>query len=174
MKQDSFRHIIRGILILIVQVLILKRISGGSSWLWLHGDIFIYPVIILLMPIRFARHYVILLGFAIGLIIDMFYDTVGVHAFALTAAAYTRGLLLNYLEPRGGYTMMMSPTRHSMGLNWLLIYTSIAYLVHTSVFYTIEIFTFVYLGQILLKTLITFLLSMMVVMGYHMLFNPRA
>jgi len=174
MKPDIVRQIIRGILILLVQVLILKRISSGSAWLWLHADIFIYPVIILMLPIRLLRHYVILLGFAIGLIIDLFYDTVGVHAFALTAVAYARGLILNYLEPRGGYTLVMTPTRHAMGLNWLLIYTAIAYGIHSFLYYTIEIFTFVYIGQILLKTLITFLLSTMVVMGYHLLFNPRA
>ena len=173
MRPDVLRHIIRGILILIVQVLILKRMSTGSSWLWQHSDIFIYPVIILMLPIRLTRHYVILLGFAIGLIIDLFYDTVGVHAFALTAMAYARGLLLNYVEPRGGYTMVMSPVRSVMGLNWLLIYTAVSYGIHSFLYYTAEIFTFVYFGQILLKTIITFLLSMMVVMGYHLLFNPR-
>jgi hypothetical protein len=173
MNSEALRHIVRGILFLIVQVLILKRISLNSSWLWQHSDILIYPVIILMLPIRLARHYVTLIGFFLGLIIDMFYDTVGVHAFALTATAYARGLLLAYLEPRGGYTMMMSPTKHSMGLNWLLIYTAISYLIHTLVLYTVEIFTFVYIGQILLKTLLSFLLSMMVVTGYHLLFNPR-
>jgi len=174
MKPWALNHIIRGIIILLVQVLLLKRMGAGNSWLWLHGDIFIYPVIILLLPIRLARHYVILIGFGIGLIIDLFYDTIGVHAFALTAMAYARGLLLNYLEPRGGYTMMMTPTRHSMGLNWLLIYTSISYFILAALYFTAEIFTFVYIGQIILKTLITFLLSMFVVMGYHMLFNPRS
>jgi len=174
MKPWALKHIIRGIIILLVQVLILKRMGAGNSWLWLHGDIFIYPVIILLLPIRLARHYVILIGFGIGLIIDLFYDTIGVHAFALTAMAYARGLLLNYLEPRGGYTMMMTPTRHSMGLNWLLIYTSISYFILAALYFTAEIFTFVYIGQIILKTVITFLLSMFVVMGYHMLFNPRS
>ena len=173
MNSEALRHIVRGILFLIVQVLILKRISLSSSWLWQHSDILIYPVIILMLPIRLARQYVTLIGFFLGLIIDMFYDTVGVHAFALTATAYARGLLLNYLEPRGGYTTMMSPTKHSMGLNWLLIYTAVLYLVHTLVLYTVEIFTFVYIGQILLKTLLSFLLSMIVVTGYHLLFNPR-
>lgn len=173
MRTQGFKQITRGILILIVQVLILKRMSAGSSWLWQHADIFIYPVIILMLPIRMARQYVTLIGFAIGLIIDLFYDTVGVHAFALTATAYARGLLLSYLEPRGGYTMIMTPTRHSMGLNWLLIYTAISYFIHTFTYVTVEIFTFVYIGQILLKTLITFMFSMMVVVGYHMLFNPR-
>lgn len=174
MKPDSIRHIIRGIIILMVQVLVLKRMADGNSWLWQHGDIFIYPVIILLLPFRLARQYVILIGFAVGIIIDLFYDTVGVHAFALTAVAYARGLLLSYLEPRGGYTMVMTPTQRSMGLNWLLIYTSISFVILCFLYFTVEIFTFVYIGQILLKTIITFLLSMLVVMGYYMLFNPRS
>lgn len=173
MNTEALRHIIRGILILIVQVLILKRISSGSQWLWQHGDIFIYPVIILLLPFRMSRHYVTILGFGIGLLIDMFYDTVAIHAFALTATAYARGLLLSYLEPRGGYTLSMSPTRHSMGINWLLTYTAFAFFIHIFIYYIIEVFTFVYIGQILLKTIITFLMSMIVVMGYHFLFNPR-
>lgn len=173
MNNDAFRHIIRGILILIVQVLILKRVSAGSQWLWQHGDVFIYPLIILMLPLRMSRHYVTLLGFCVGLIIDMFYDTVGVHAFALTATAYARGLMLNFLEPRGGYTLSMSPTRHAMGINWLLIYTAILLFTHMFVFYVIEIFTFVYIGMILLKTLISFILSMITVTGYHLLFNPR-
>jgi L-asparagine transporter-like permease len=107
-------------------------------------------------------------------LIDLFYDTVGVHALALTALAYSRGLLLNFLEPRGGYTTVMTPTHRAMGLNWLLIYTSIAYFIFMIVYFTAEIFTFVYIGQILLKTIISFLLSMFVVMGYHLLFNPRS
>ncbi|MEO5905392.1 MAG: hypothetical protein ABIQ11_01610, partial [Saprospiraceae bacterium] len=68
MNNDAFRHIIRGILILIVQVLILKRVSAGSQWIWQHGDVFIYPLTILMLPLRMSRHYVTLLGFCVGLI----------------------------------------------------------------------------------------------------------
>jgi len=173
MNRESLRHIIRGILFLIIQVLILKRISSGQQWLWLYGEIFLYPSIILLLPFKLTRHYVTIIGFFLGLFIDMFYDTVGVHAFALTAMAYGRGIILSYLEPRGGYQLTMSPTKQSMGINWLLAYTAISMFIFVFLYFTVEIFTFVYIGKILLKTIITFLLSMMVVMGYHMLFNPR-
>jgi len=173
MNTGYFRHIIRALLILLLQVLVLKRIGLGSSSLWQYGDIFIYPVIVLLLPFRVSRHYVIIIGFLLGLVIDMFYDTIGVHAFALTATAYARGLLLAYLEPRGGYQLSMSPTIFSMGLNWVVTFTSLALLIHTFLYFTAEVFTFVYIGKILLKTLITLVLSMLVVMGYHLLFNPR-
>lgn len=174
MNTTSLKHIIRAILILLLQVLVLKRIGLSTSWLWQYGDIFLYPVIVLLLPFRISRHYAILIGFVIGLIIDMFYDTIGVHAFALTATAYSRGLLLAYLEPRGGYQLSMSPTIFSMGLNWVMTFTVFSLLIHTFLYFTAEIFTFVYIGQILLKTLITLILSMLVVMGYHLLFNPKS
>ena len=173
MNTESIKHIIRAVLILLVQVLVLKRIGLSNSWIWLHGNIFIYPIIVLLLPFRLSRHYVIVIGFLLGLLIDMFYDTIGVHAFALTATAYARGLLLSYLEPRGGYQLSMSPTQYSMGLNWLMTYTSLSIVIHTFLFFTAEIFTFVYIGQILLNSLVTFFLSMAVIMGYHLLFNPR-
>ena len=173
MNTESIKHIIRAVLILLVQVLVLKRIGLSNSWIWLHGNIFIYPIIVLLLPFRLSRHYVIVIGFLLGLLIDMFYDTIGVHAFALTATAYARGLLLSYLEPRGGYQLSMSPTQFSMGLNWLMTYTSLSIVIHTFLFFTAEIFTFVYIGQILLNSLVTFFLSMAVIMGYHLLFNPR-
>lgn len=173
MNTESIKHIIRAVLILLVQVLVLKRIGLGSSWIWMHGNIFIYPVIVLLLPFRLSRHYVIVIGFLLGLLIDMFYDTIGVHAFALTATAYARGLLLSYLEPRGGYQLSMSPTQYSMGLNWLMTYTSFSVAIHSFLFFTAEIFTFVYIGQILLNTLVTFFLSMTVIMVYHLLFNPK-
>jgi hypothetical protein len=174
MNTMPLKHIIRAILILLLQVLVLKRIGLSTSWLWQYGDIFLYPVIVLLLPFRISRHYAILIGFVIGLIIDMFYDTIGVHAFALTATAYARGLLLAYLEPRGGYQLSMSPTIFSMGLNWVLTFTVFSLLIHTFLYFTAEIFTFVYIGQILLKTLITLILSMLVVTGYHLLFNPKS
>jgi len=173
MNLSALRHIIRGVLLLLLQVLVLKRIGLGESWIWEYGNIFIYPVIIFLLPFRLSRLYVILIGFFIGLIIDIFYDTIGVHAFALTATAYARGLMLAYMEPRGGYQLSMTPTIFSMGLNWVLTFTFFTMLIHVFLYFSVEVFTFVYIGQILLKTLITLVLSMLVIMGYHLLFNPR-
>lgn len=173
MNSTTIRHIIRAVLILLLQVLVLKRIGLGDAWLWRHGSIFLYPVIILLLPFRLSKLYVIAIGFLVGLLIDLFYGTIGVHAFALTATAYARGLILASLEPRGGYQLSMHPTSFSMGLNWLLTYTFFAMLIHVFLYYTAEIFTFVYIGQILLNTLITLILSLLVIIGYHLLFNPR-
>jgi hypothetical protein len=173
MNSITLRFLLRAIILILIQVLVLKRIGTGSQWIWQHGQIFIYPVLILMMPFRVGRLYVILAGFFTGLVIDIFYDTVGVHAFAMTAMAYSRGILLSWLEPRGGYQLAMTPTHYSMGFNWLISYTAAAFGIFTFMYFVAEIFTFVFIGRILLNTLLTFAMSMVVVMGYHLLFNPR-
>ncbi len=172
-NRDTLSQILRAVIILLVQVLVLKRIGLSTQWWWQHGHIFLYPIIILLLPFRIAKHYVLFLGFLIGLLIDMFYDTVGVHAFALTGMAYARGILLVWLEPRGGYQLTMSPTHHVMGINWLMTYTAVSIFIFSLLYFIGEIFTFVYLGQILLRTVLTFFMSLLVIMGYHFLFNPK-
>lgn len=174
MSNAILRHLIRAMILILIQVLVLKRIGLGTSWLTLNGDIFIYPLIIFMLPFKLFRHYVILIGFCVGLTIDLFYDTIGVHAFALTATAYARGILLTYLEPRGGYQLSMHPTMNSLGLNWVITFTALSLTIHSFLYYTAEIFTFVYIGKILLKTVITTLLSLAFTMGYHFLFNPRS
>lgn len=173
MNSETFRHLLRGILIMLVQVVVFKPLGFGSSWLWRHGDIFIYPLIILLLPIRMTRHYVILLGFGLGLVVDILYNTPGVHAFALTGMAYARAYVLRIFEPRGGYQLMMTPTRRVMGINWLLSLSLPLVFIHTFLYASVEIFTFVFIGKILLKTIVTFSLSMLAILGYYALFNPR-
>ena len=94
-SRDTLRHIIRAVIILLVQVLVLKRIGLSSHWWWQHGKYFYIPDhhFITALPIDAALCHSI--GFVVGLVIDMFYDTVGVHAFALTGMAYARGILLD-------------------------------------------------------------------------------
>ncbi len=174
MSNTLLRHIIRAVIVILVQVLVLKRIGLGTSWLAQNGEIFIYPLIIFMLPFKMFRHYVLLVGFGLGLTIDIFYDTIGVHAFALTATAYARGILLSYLEPRGGYQLSMNPTMRSLKLNWVFTFTALSLAIHSFLFYTAEIFTFVYIGKILLKTVLTLTLSLTVTMGYHFLFNPKS
>jgi hypothetical protein len=173
MNAVVIRQVLRAILLFLAQVVVFKPLGLGSGWLWRNGDIFIYPLIILLLPIRMSRHYVILLGFGTGLLTDLFYQTPGVHAFALTAVAYARGYALRLFEPRGGYQQHMTPTRRVMGVNWLLSVTLPLIFIHALFYASVEVFTFVFFGKILLKTLVTFSLSMLAIMGYHALFNPR-
>ena len=78
-------NIILYAVILLIQVLLLNHIN-----LWGYATPFLYIWLILKLPYDMPRGLVITLGFITGLIIDIFCNTPGMHAFATTTLAFMR------------------------------------------------------------------------------------
>ncbi len=168
MNSTILTNAVRFVVLLLLQGLILRRIA--MEWPYFH--IVLYPLFILLLPLRTPRPLVILLGFIAGMAVDLFYQTPGLHASAATFTAFARALVLRYLEPRGGYNVNYSPTAWRLGLGWFLRYSAILMLLHLLFYFSVEAFTFVWLGEILLKTGLSFIFSMLFVFIYTVVFNP--
>jgi hypothetical protein len=155
----------------ILQGLVFKNVgTGWESFPYLH--IIVFPVFILLLPLRTPRSLIILLSFLIGIFIDFLYDTMGVHASTAVFTGFIRPFVLSILEPRGGYNMNYSPTPERMSMGWFLRYASIMMLIHLFFYFSVEAFTFVYILNILAKTFFSFIVSMIFVIIYQLLFNP--
>ena len=79
----------RFLIIFILQVLVLKRVN--ISWEEFHYIfLFIYPLFILLLPIKISRSVQLLIAFIFGLGIDMFYDSPGLHTAALLFTSFIK------------------------------------------------------------------------------------
>lgn len=164
---------IRFLILLIVQVLVLKRLSPGvESFNYIH--ILLYPLFVLLLPLRTPQALTLALSFLLGLMVDIFYDSPGVHASASVFTGYLRGVVLGYMEPRGGYNVNFSPTKERMGLRWFAGYASVLMLGHLFFYFSIEAFTFAYFADTLLKTLFSFVVSMGFVFAVMFVFNPES
>ena len=71
-------HIIRFIAFVLIQVLLLKNLSpGGESFNYIH--LIIYPLFLILLPLRTPHTVLVFLGFLIGLSVDnhAIHDVVG-------------------------------------------------------------------------------------------------
>jgi len=164
-------NVLRFLGLLLLQGLVFKNIGvGWENFPYLH--IIVFPLSIILLPLRTPRLLVIFLGFVIGLSVDFFYDTLGVHASAAVFTAFARSLILKMMEPRGAYNMSYSPTIARMGLGWFVQYASILMFAHIFFYYSVEAFTFVYIVDILIKTFVSFLASMVFIMIFQLLLNP--
>ena len=164
-------NILRFLGLLLLQGLVFKNIGvGWESFPYLH--IIVFPLFILLLPLRTAKTLVIFLAFVIGISVDFFYDTLGVHASAAVFTGFVRSLVLKLIEPRGAYNMSYSPTIARMGLGWFVQYVSILMFAHIFFYYSVEAFTFVYIVDIMIKTIVSFLASMVFIMIFQLLFNP--
>ncbi len=171
MNNVVFSNILRFFGLLIVQVLLLKKIViGGSSFNSV--SLIIYPLFLMLLPLRTPHSILVLLGFIIGILIDAFYDSYGVHASASVFIGFIRPYVIKIIEPKGGYMQNTSPTKRRLGATWFFVYSSIILFAHLFFYFSVEAFTFYYIGEIILKTVSSFILSMIIIMLYQYIFDP--
>jgi hypothetical protein len=170
MNNTIFTNALRFFGLLFLQVVVLKGISIES---FDYINVILYPVFIMLLPIRTPSFLVVFLGFLIGITTDIFYDSLGVHASASVFTAFFRSFVLKVLEPRGGYGVNLSPTKFRFGFNFFLSYSSILMLLHLAVYFSMEFFSPVFFVKIFLNTIFSFFVSMIFVIIYQFLFNPR-
>ncbi len=137
MINEVVRNSIRFVLLVLLQVLIVQNIHLGA-----YVILFPYILFILLLPFETPKLLVMLIAFFTGLVIDMFYDTAGIHAAVCTLIGYSRHYVLKVLSPREGYDAGQSPTIQSMGAVWFITYSATIIFIHHLFFFYLEIFRF--------------------------------
>jgi len=165
-------NIIRIVLIFIAQVLIFKQITFSLQGLaYIH--FIIYPMAILLMPVKTSRSILMALGFLLGIALDLFYDSPGIHAASLVFTAYIRNIIIAFLEPFDGYNIDDVPTLKRMGTGWFVSYVSVALIIHIFVYFSIEAFSFVFFFEIFLNTIFSFIVSLILVMVLQFILRTK-
>jgi len=165
-RNDLVSISIHAVIILSVQILLLLNFSipVGSRY---SLTIYIYPLIIILLPLSYSKSSLLLIAFIIGLIVDYFYQSIGVHAASLVLIAFIRPYILSILEPRGGYRTDNSPSSNNYGISWFLSYCSIILFIHLLTYFSVDAFSFVYLDKILINSCISFIASYLIISLYQ-------
>lgn len=169
MNNIALVNIIRFIVLILVQVLILKNIDLGTYAYYF--KVLIYPLALLMLPLRLPAWVTLLLAFATGLVVDMFYDSAGMHAGACVAMMFFRPLFVNILEPRGGYDNNPSPNRTKLGTPWFLQYIACCLTVFVVVYSLFDTFLFEKIDVALLKAVLTYIVSLPVILLPVFIFN---
>ena len=172
MTGEVIKIIRRFLILAIIQVLILKYINIG----WdgeIYIKLFIYPVFVMLIPIKIPRALVILLAFVFGLFVDMFYDSLGLHTIGLVFIAWFRTILLKILEPIEGYKIDSSLTMKNFGFTWFLSYSGVLLFINVFIYFLFEAFAFEYFPEIIIKSILSFILSEVLIILYMVILNPR-
>lgn len=172
MSSIFFKQTARLFFIFLLQVLVLKRINLSFSE-FNYIFIYIYPLFILLLPIKVNRILQLTLALVLGLAVDMFYDSPGLHTAALVLTAYLKKSVLKFLEPVEGYTLESSLGMVKYGFNWFLIYSSLLLFVHLFVYFMLEAFAFQFMLGVLLRTVFSFIISQVLILLYMVLMRPK-
>ena len=143
MKINVFRLSLQFVLLLLFQALVLNNIL-----LFGYATLFI-----LSLPVDMPRWLELIIAFSMGLILDIFSNTGGMHAFSLTLLAFLRPYILALLAPREGYDPGEIPSLYRQGAAWLSLYLLIALFIHHLAFYTLEIFSAAYVPYLMARVL---------------------
>ena len=153
-------HITRLILYISLQVLVFKQVA-----LFDRGFNFIYVVGLLLLPMEIGHLTMIAVGFVVGITVDLFYNTQGIHAAACVLITFIRPYY--FRRTTGGSYEVGSPlTVRSMGLTWFFIFLLPMILVHhLTIFYAEagsgNLFFFT-LSKVFVSSLFTFTVAIII------------
>ncbi len=161
MITELIRYVISFFALLLIQVAVLNNIHLGG-----YINPFIYVMFLLMLPVRMPGLLLLVLAFLLGLIIDMFSNTVGMHAAACVFMAYARPTVLKFIAPRDGYETESAPSVREFGFNWYAIYAFILVFLHHLMLFYIEVFRlsefFPTMFRVVLSTIFTVAIVIMV------------
>ena len=154
-------------LYLFFQVIILK-----NAVLFNTAFCFLYIAYLLLLPVETNPLLLMVIGFIMGVFIDMFYDSLGLHALSCVLIMYLRNFWLARLTPQGGYDNGAIPNVSQAGLQWFLVYAVPLIFVHQSALFFTETGGFQYFGFTIGKVLCSTVYTTLVILIVQYLF-PR-
>ena len=168
MNSTLVKNIFRFIGLVLFQVLILDQLN-------LHGFInpYIYPLFLLLLPLQIAPWALMLLGFTLGISVDLFTNSMGLHAAASVFMAFLRPYVLTLVIPSGGYEAEDSPTIRSLGLGWFFSYAFVLILLHHLAYFYLEVFRFSGFFTTFLKVILSSFFSIFLIIVAQYLSSPK-
>jgi hypothetical protein len=169
MKADNLKYIFYFLLFIGLQIVFFLNLA-----LFNIAFCFVYIGFIITLPIETPRVFLLFIGFFTGIVIDVFYNTLGIHTAASLLVAYMRPYTINMLTPRGGYDTGSEVSIHHLGMQWFVSFTGILVFSHHLTLFLLEAFSFDMLGRTLLKTFTStaFTLFIIVLLQY-LLYSPR-
>jgi rod shape-determining protein MreD len=168
MINEVLRNFLRFIILVLVQVLIIKNIEMGRYIIP-----FIYVLFIISLPFEIPNWLLLVVSFLLGISIDFFYNTAGMHAAACLVMAYVRPTILKLFSPREGYEFGMQPTIHYLGSVWFVSYAGILIFIHHLVLFFIEVFRFSEFFSTLLRVIVSSLFTLLLVVLIQFLFKQK-
>lgn len=152
------RNILRFVFLILLQVWVLNNIQFSGFI-----NPYVYILFILLLPFETPAWFILILAFFLGLSVDMFTNTLGMHASASVFMAFFRPYVLQSIAPRDGYEINTFPRVYYYGFTWFFKYTLILVFIHHLFLFTVEVFGFTSYYWVLWRTVLSTLFTMVII-----------
>jgi len=166
-SRNIFIQIILLIVFLLVQIILFKNLVVFNV-----AFCFIYVSFLLMLPFDIDRLFLMLIGFSTGFMVDIFYDTLGIHAASCVLIMYLRPMYFKLVAPQGGYDVRIIPSIRDMGFIWYAVFTLIFVFIHHLTIFFLEAGGGKMFFYTLLKVFFSTLFSSFVIILVQYIFYP--
>jgi len=161
-------NILRFIVLVLVQVLVMNKIN-------FYGFLnpYTYILFILLLPFETPGWLLLVLSFSMGLTVDLFSGTLGLHAASSVFAGFMRPTIIKFVGEKPEYDITTQPKLQQMGLKWFMAYTMLMVFAHHLFLNMLDVFSLDELWQTLLRVIVSSLFTFLFIMLFEYIFAPR-
>lgn len=156
MKIEYLYDVLLFVVLILLQVLVFNQISVFGF-----ATPFLYIYFLLKLPIERNVFYVIIMGFLMGFILDVFLNTPGINAAATTLVAALRKPLLNLFFARKDYEDFV-PSIYISTAHFIR-FTAIMVVIHQATLLGLEAFSLFNPSILLLRLLASVILTLIIV-----------
>ncbi len=167
-RPNNFGGLFRVILLVLAQMVFFKNLV-----LFDRAFCFGYILVFLMLPIDTNATVQLLVGFAVGIVIDSFYNTLGIHAAASVLLMYLRIYWSQAMTPSGGYDSGSRINARTQGLGWFLAYAYPLVFAHLLLLFFIEAAGFGLFWQTLAKVFYSSAFTLVAILIIQYLFYKK-
>ncbi|GAB4030715.1 hypothetical protein [Spirosoma gilvum] len=133
----TFREIVSTVLLFLLY-LVLQIVLVRNLVLFDYAFCFVYIACILLLPNETSLTWLLIIAFVTGIIVDTFYNTLGMHAAATVLMAYCRPLIVRAQIDVPGLESRIEFSLKELGTGAFFRYVFILALIHHTALFFIE------------------------------------
>ena len=157
------KQIGRYVVVMLLQVLLFDQLQ-----LWGICHPYIYILCLLMMPITLPHNVDMLIGALVGLVMDVFCNSLGVHTAACILVMFIRPYLIGALVNDKDRLNEQISLR-SIGMEAILRYVVIMVIIHHLMVFALAAWSWSHIGFVLLETLVSSLVTILIIIGYNIL-----
>lgn len=162
---DWTKQLLRYIIVMVLQVLLFDQLQFLGVC---HP--YIYVLCLLMMPITLPHSADMLIGAAVGAIMDIFCNSLGVHMAGCILIMFIRPYLIGAIvSDKDRLNEQIS--LHAIGMEALVKYVVIMVLIHHLTIFLLAAWSWHHIGFVLLETLVSSTVTIAIIIGYNALKN---
>lgn len=157
------KQIGRYIVVMLLQVLLFDQLQ-----LWGVCHPYVYLLSLLMLPITLPHSVDMVIGAAVGLVMDIFCNSLGIHTAACVLVMFLRPYILGGIV-NDTDRLNEQISQRSIGFEAMLKYVSILVVIHHLTVFVLAAWSWSHIGFVLLETIVSSAITILLIISYNAL-----